>query len=221
MAVPVTPVVVQNTGSATVWGSVQEHARPTRTEGDDDDGPAPPRRRPGRPGALANATVLAIALAVIATRIKAVTPIANAFTAVGLTLPSFALIGVLIPLVGIGTVPAVVVVVFYALLPILRNALVGLRGVDPEVLEAARGMGMGPVALFTRVRLPLAWPVILTGVLGPGLGSYIFTGLVSLGGANALNYALVGTLGIVVVALVLDGLLVLLGRLTISKGLRA
>ena len=188
--------------------------------------------------ALAIATVLAIALAVIATRIKALTPIANAFTAVGLTLPSFALIGVLIPLVGIGTVPAVVVVVFYALLPILRNALVGLRGVDPEVLEAARGMGMGPVALFTRVRLPLAWPVILTGirvagqlgmgvaavaayVLGPGLGSYIFTGLVSLGGANALNYALVDTLGIVVVALVLDGLLVLLGRLTISKGLRA
>jgi len=188
--------------------------------------------------ALAIATVLAIALAVIATRIKALTPIANAFTAVGLTLPSFALIGVLIPLVGIGTVPAVVVVVFYALLPILGNARVGLRGVDPEVLEAARGMGMGPVALFTRVRLPLAWPVILTGirvagqlgmgvaavaayVLGPGLGSYIFTGLVSLGGANALNYALVGTLGIVVVALVLDGLLVLLGRLTISKGLRA
>lgn len=106
--------------------------------------------------ALAIATVLAIALAVIATRIKALTPIANAFTAVGLTLPSFALIGVLIPLVGIGTVPAVVVVVFYALLPILRNALVGLRGVDPEVLEAARGMGMGPVALFTRVRL--RWP---------------------------------------------------------------
>ena len=188
--------------------------------------------------ALAIATVLAIALAVIATRIKALTPIANALTAVGLTLPSFALIGVLIPLVGIGTVPAVVVVVFYALLPILRNALVGLRGVDPDVLEAARGMGMGPVALFPRVRLPLAWPVILTGirvagqlgmgvaavaayVLGPGLGSYIFTGLVSLGGANALNYALVGTLGIVVVALVLDGLLVLLGRLTISKGLRA
>lgn len=188
--------------------------------------------------ALAIATVLAVALAVIATRIKALTPIANALTAVGLTLPSFALIGVLIPLVGIGTVPAVVVVVFYALLPILRNALVGLRGVDPDVLEAARGMGMGPVALFTRVRLPLAWPVILTGirvagqlgmgvaavaayVLGPGLGSYIFTGLVSLGGANALNYALVGTLGIVVVALLLDGLLVLLGRLTISKGLRA
>lgn len=188
--------------------------------------------------ALAIATVLAIALAVIATRIKALTPIANALTAVGLTLPSFALIGVLIPLVGIGTVPAVVVVVFYALLPILRNALVGLRGVDPDVLEAARGMGMGPVALFTRVRLPLAWPVILTGirvagqlgmgvaavaayVLGPGLGSYIFTGLVSLGGANALNYALVGTFGIVVVALLLDGLLVLLGRLTISKGLRA
>lgn len=188
--------------------------------------------------ALMIATVLAVALAVVATRVKGLTPVANAFTAVGLTLPSFALIGILIPLVGIGTVPAVVVVVFYAFLPILRNALVGLRGVDPLVLESARGMGMGPAALFLRVTLPLAWPVILTGirisaqlsmgvaavaayVLGPGLGSYIFTGLVSLGGANSLNYALVGTLGIVAVALILDGLLALLGRLTISKGLRA
>ena len=188
--------------------------------------------------ALAIATVIGVALAVLAVRIPGLTPVANAVTAIGLTLPSFALIGILIPLVGIGTVPAVVVVVFYAVLPILRNTLVGLRGVDPQVVEAARGMGMGPVALFTRVTLPLAWPVILTGirvaaqlsmgvaavaayVLGPGLGAYIFTGLVSLGGANSLNYALVGTVGIVLVALLLDGLLALLGRLTVSKGLRA
>lgn len=188
--------------------------------------------------ALAVATVIGVALAVLATRVRGLTPVANAVTAIGLTLPSFALIGILIPLVGIGTVPAVVVVVFYAVLPILRSTLVGLRGVDPQILESARGMGMGPVALFTRVTLPLAWPVILTGirvaaqlsmgvaavaayVLGPGLGAYIFTGLVSLGGANSLNYALVGTVGIVIVALLLDGLLALLGRLTVSKGLRA
>ena len=71
------------------------------------------------------------------------------------------------------------------------------------------------------IGMPEGVAAVAAYVLGPGLGSYIFTGLVSLGGANALNYALVGTLGIVVVALVLDGLLVLLGRLTISKGLRA
>lgn len=187
---------------------------------------------------VALAAVLAVALAVLVTRTRGLTPVANALSAVGLTIPSFALIGLLIPLVGIGTVPAVVVVVFYAVLPILRNAVVGLRGVDAQTLEAARGLGMGPAAVFFRVSLPLAWPVILTGirvaaqmsmgvaaiaayVLGPGLGAYIFTGLSTVGGANALNYALVGTVGIVLVALLLDALLVLLGRLTTSKGIHA
>jgi osmoprotectant transport system permease protein len=88
------------------------------------------------------------------------------------------------------------------------------------------------------VQLPLSWPVILAGVrvstqmsmgiaaiaayvLGPGLGSFIFTGLAQIGGVNALNSALVGTIGIVVLALVLDALLLLLGRLTVSEGIRA
>ncbi len=187
---------------------------------------------------VALATVVAIVLAVLVTRSRTLTPVANAVSAIGLTIPSFALIGLLIPLVGIGTVPAVLVVVFYAVLPILRNTIVGLRSVDPGVLESARGLGMGPAALFFRVSLPLAWPIILTGirvaaqmsmgvaaiaayVLGPGLGDYIYRGLATVGGANALNYALVGTVGIVVVALILDGLLVLLGRLTTSKGITA
>ena len=187
---------------------------------------------------VALATVVAIVLAVLVTRSRTLTPIANAVSAIGLTIPSFALIGLLIPLVGIGTVPAVLVVVFYAVLPILRNTIVGLRSVDPGVLESARGLGMGPAALFFRVSLPLAWPIILTGIrvaaqmsmgvaaiaaygLGPGLGDYIYRGLATVGGANALNYAIVGTVGIVVVALILDGLLVLLGRLTTSKGITA
>lgn len=184
------------------------------------------------------ATVIALLLAVLVTRYRSLSPVANAVSAIGLTLPSFALIGLLIPLVGIGTVPAVVLVVFYAVLPILRNAVVGLQGVDGLVVEAARGQGMGSGAIFWRVRLPLAWPVILTGirvsvqmsmgvaavaayVLGPGLGGYIFTGLSQVGGANALNYALVGTFGIVILALVVDAVLVLLARFTTSKGIRA
>ena len=57
--------------------------------------------------------------------------------------------------------------------------------------------------------------------LGPGLGPYIFTGLAQIGGANALNYALVGTLGVVVLALLLDAALLLVSRLTTSKGIRA
>lgn len=184
------------------------------------------------------ATVLAVALAVLVTRYKSLTPLANAISAVGLTIPSFALIGLLIPLVGIGTVPAVIVVIFYAVLPILRNAVVGLQSVDSTLLEVARSQGMSPLAVFFRVQLPLAWPVIMTGVrvaaqmsmgtaaiaayvLGPGLGSYIFRGLAQVGGANAMNYALVGTIGIIVIALILDAVLVLLARVTTSKGIRA
>jgi osmoprotectant transport system permease protein len=184
------------------------------------------------------AAVIAILLAMIVTRYRPLAPLANAVSAIGLTIPSFALIGLLIPLVGIGTVPAVVVVVFYATLPILRNAVVGLQGVDPAVAEAALGQGMSRASVFWRVRMPLAWPVIMTGirvsaqmsmgvaaiaayVLGPGLGAYIFTGLAQVGGANALNYALVGTFGIILVALIVDALLILVARLTTSKGINA
>ena len=184
------------------------------------------------------ATVIAILLAMIVTRYRSLAPVANAISAIGLTIPSFALIGLLIPLVGIGTVPAIVVVVFYAILPILRNAVVGLQEVDSTTTEAALGQGLSRGAVFWRVRMPLAWPVIMTGirvstqlsmgvaaiaayVLGPGLGAYIFTGLAQVGGANALNYALVGTIGIVIVALIVDAVLVLVARLTTSKGIRA
>jgi osmoprotectant transport system permease protein len=183
------------------------------------------------------AGLVAVALAIVVTRTKALEPVANAISAVGLTIPSFALLGLLIPLVGIGVAPAFIAVAFYAALPILRNAVVGLQGVDKTLLESARGMGMGEATSLLRVRLPLAWPVILAGVrvstqmsmgiaaiasyvLGPGLGTYIFTGLAQIGGANALNSALVGTVGIIVLALVLDAALLLLGRLTTSKGIR-
>ena len=184
------------------------------------------------------ATVVAVVLAVVVTRIPRLEPVANTLSAVGLTVPSFALLGILVPLVGIGVAPAFLAVAFYATLPVLRNAVVGLRGVDGPLVESARGIGMGEIGTLTRVRLPLAWPVILAGVrvstqmsmgiaaiaayvLGPGLGSFIFTGLSQIGGANALNSALVGTIGVVVLALALDALLLALGKVTVSKGIRA
>ena len=186
--------------------------------------------------AVVIATLVAIALGVLVTRVRALRGVANALTSIGLTIPSFALLGLALPILGIGVLPSVVV--FYAVLPILRNVVVGLDGVPGQLVESARGMGMNPVDTFVRVRLPLAWPVILTGVrvstqmsmgvaaiaayaLGPGLGGYIFTGLSQIGGANAVSYALVGTVGIVLLALLLDALLVLVGRLTIPKGIRS
>ncbi|MDO9457493.1 ABC transporter permease [Nocardioides sp.] len=187
--------------------------------------------------AVVVATVIGVALAVLIVRAPALQGVANALSAIGLTIPSFALVGLLLPVFSIGAFTAFVAVAFYAVLPVLRNSVVGLQGVDATLIESARGMGMSGFAVLWRVRLPLAWPVILAGVrismqmsmgvaaiaayvLGPGLGGYIFKGLAQIGGANAVNYALVGTLGVVVVALLADALLLLLGRLTISKGTR-
>ena len=183
------------------------------------------------------ATFIALALAVLVTRMPKLEPVANAVSAIGLTIPSFALVGLLLPVTGLGDGTALAAVTFYAVLPILRNAVVGLQGVDANLLESARGMGMSEVASLLRVRIPLAWPVILAGirislqmsmgiaaiaayVLGPGLGVSIFTGLAQIGGKNAVSYAAVGTVGIVIVALLLDALLLLAGRLTTSKGIR-
>lgn len=183
------------------------------------------------------ATIIAIAVAVLVTSFPGFKPVANYISAVGLTLPSLALLGIMLPLLGIGTLPAVFVVTFYATLPILRNAVVGLAGVNPNLVESARGMGMSTVTTFLRVRLPLAWPVILAGLrvstqmsmgvaaiaayaLGPGLGSYIFTGLTQIGGRNAIYYVLVATIGIVILALLLDLILQVIGRLTTTRGIR-
>ena len=187
--------------------------------------------------AIVFATVIAVLLAMVITRLPKLEPVANAISAIGLTIPSFALIGLLLPVTGLGATTALIAVTFYAALPILRNAVVGLSGVDANLLESARGLGMSEASSMFRIRLPLAWPVILAGirvsmqmsmgiaaiaayVLGPGLGVSIFVGLAQIGGKNAVNYALVGTIGIVIIALLLDLLLLALGRVTTSKGIR-
>ncbi|MCX4508789.1 MULTISPECIES: ABC transporter permease [Streptomyces] len=159
-------------------------------------------------------------------------------TAMILTIPSLALIGLLIPVVGLGVPPTVITLTLYGLLPIVRNSIVGLRGVDPSLVDAAKGIGMSPMGRLLRIELPLAWPPILTGIRvstqmlmgiaaiaayasGPGLGNEIFRGIASLGSANALNQVLAGTLGIVILALLFDAAYVGLGRLTIARGIRA
>jgi osmoprotectant transport system permease protein len=183
------------------------------------------------------ATVLSVALAVLVYRSRTLSAVANGVSAIGLTVPSFALIGILIVPFGFGVTPAVIVVTFFAALPILRNAVVGLSGVDPALVESARGIGMSRARTLLRVELPMAWPVILAGVrvsaqmvmgiaavtafaLGPGLGGFIFSGLARLGGANSLESVVTGVVAVIVLALVLDLLLVVLGRLTISRGIR-
>jgi osmoprotectant transport system permease protein len=90
--------------------------------------------------------------------------VAVAVTGAILTIPSFALFGVLAIWLGIGNRPVEIGLILYALLPILRNTMVGIQRVDPAVVEAAQGMGMGPLQVLLSVELPLAVPVIVAGL---------------------------------------------------------
>jgi osmoprotectant transport system permease protein len=183
------------------------------------------------------ATVLGMALGVLTYQTERPRHLVLAVTGTILTIPSFALFGLMIPLLGLGATPAVVALVLYALLPIVRNTITGLRGVDSAVLEAARGMGMPRWRRLRRIELPLAWPVVLTGIRvatvilvgiaaiaavinGPGLGKDIFRALARVGTPTAVPQVLAATVGIVLVALLLDAFYLLLGKLTTSRGIR-
>jgi osmoprotectant transport system permease protein len=183
------------------------------------------------------ATLVGLLLAIAMYRSPVGAATGNALSAVGLTLPSYALLGILIAFINSGVVVSVIALAFYGSLPILRNAIVGLRGVDPKLVESARGMGMNRAAILLRLEIPLAWPIIMTGVrvsaqmlmgvaaitayvLGPGLGGYIFAGISRMGGANATNDIVAGTLGILVLAVLLDVFLNFLSRITTSRGIR-
>ncbi|MEU8753991.1 ABC transporter permease [Streptomyces chartreusis] len=184
------------------------------------------------------ATVIGVLIGVVTYRSEWAGNFATLTTSGILTIPSLAMIGLLIPIVGLGVAPTVIALTLYGLLPIVRNSIVGLRGVDPSLVDAAKGIGMSRLTRLLKVELPLAWPPILTGIRvatqmlmgiaaiaayasGPGLGNVIFRGLASLGSANALNQVLAGTVGIIILALLFDAAYVLLGRLTISRGIRA
>ena len=150
--------------------------------------------------------------------------IANVFQ----TIPSLALFGFLIPIPfigGIGKRTAIVALVLYALLPILRNTYVGLSGIDPAVLEAAEAMGMTPAQIMLRVRFPLALSIILAGIrtatvltigiatigaaIGAGgLGTFIFRGVALVSD----SLILAGAIPAALLALLADFLLGLLER---------
>jgi osmoprotectant transport system permease protein len=183
------------------------------------------------------ATVLGVGLGVATYRRARARELVLAVTSTFLTIPSFALFVLLIGPLGLGAEPVVVALTLYGLLPIVRNTITGLREVPPDVVESAQGMGMGRTQRLVRIELPLAWPVILTGVrvatlilvgiatigdvvLGPGYGALIFTGLARVGSPVAVNLVLAGMVGVIVVAILFDLAFNVLGKLTTSRGVR-
>src|ERR1044072_7381234 len=143
------------------------------------------------------AIVVGIPIGVLLTRRPRLSKVVLATASILQTIPSLALFGFLIPLLGsygIGRAPAIIALFLYSLLPIIRNTFTGINGVDPAVREAARGMGMTDWQMLTQVELTLAMGVIIAGLrvatviavgtatiaaaIGAGgLGMYIFRGL--------------------------------------------
>lgn len=113
---------------------------------------------------LVIAVVIAVPLGIYLSRKDKIAESVIGTSAVLQTIPSLALLGLMIPLVGIGKFPAIIALVIYALLPILRNTFTGIRGVDPSFIEAANAMGMNSRKRLIKVELPLALPVIMAGI---------------------------------------------------------
>ncbi|MBK5238520.1 MAG: ABC transporter permease [Actinomycetales bacterium] len=183
---------------------------------------------------LAVAAIIAITLGLLSWNKAFFASASLALAGIFLTIPALALLAFMIPIFGLGWVPTVVALSVYSLLPILRNTIVGLRSVPRELMEAARGMGMSKSQVLFQIQMPLAWPLILSGlrvsaqlivgvatiaayVAGPGFGTYIFKGLASLGSVNALNFAIVGTVGVVILALVIDGLFAVVSKMGLFR----
>lgn len=144
--------------------------------------------------ALAIASVLSLALGILAARNDRVFNAALAVSGVLYTIPTLAFLALLIPLVGLGKTNAVICMVAFSLMIMIRNVATGIRDVPRDVIEAAEGMGMNRVEVLTRIELPLALPVIVAGlriatvtvisvtvvaayINAGGLGTLIFAGI--------------------------------------------
>lgn len=170
--------------------------------------------------ALLAGVLVAVPIGILLTRTPRLAKITVSIASVLQTIPSLALLAIMVPLFGVGKVPAIIALFIYSLLPILRNTFSGMDSVDKGVLDAAKGMGLKSAEIIRRVQLPLASPVIMAGIrlsgvyvvawatlasyIGAGgLGDYIFTGL------NNFNqdFIIWGTVPVTLLALLTDAIL--------------
>ena len=179
------------------------------------------------------ATVLAVTLGIVVTRVPWLKTIVLGGTGVLQTVPSLALLGFMIPIFGIGVNTAIAALFLYSLLPIMRNTYTGIKDVDRATIEAARGVGMTNMQILFKVELPLAIPVIMAGIrtaavinvgnatlaafIGAGgLGDFIFLGITR--GIDGL--ILLGAIPATLLAIVLETFFSAVERWTTPEGLK-
>ncbi|QNP72433.1 ABC transporter permease [Streptomyces roseirectus] len=178
--------------------------------------------------------IIAIPLGVLLTRgaVRRATPVVMAIANIGQATPAIGLLALLVIWLGIGEKAALIGIIAYAVLPVLSNTIAGLRANDPTLLEAARGIGMSPVGVLSRVELPLAVPLILAGVRtalvlnvgtatlatfggGGGLGVLITTGITN----QRMPVLVLGSILTVALALLVDWLASIAELLLRPRGL--
>ncbi|UPZ34335.1 ABC transporter permease [Streptomyces sp. LRE541] len=180
--------------------------------------------------------IIAIPLGILLTRgaFRKATPVVMTFANMGQATPAIGLLALLVIWLGIGRRAALIGIIAYAVLPVLSNTIAGLKANDPTLLEAARGIGMSPLGVLSRVELPLAVPLILAGVRtalvlnvgtatlatfggGGGLGVLITTGITN----QRMPVLVLGSILTVALALLVDWLASLAELLLSPRGLEA
>ena len=180
--------------------------------------------------ALIIALIIAIPLGIYLSYHKKLANIVITINGVIQTIPSLAILALLIPIVGIGRKPAIIALILYALLPILHNTYTGITGVDPMYMVTSRALGMNKFQQLTKVQLPLAMPVIMTGVRTAAvliIGTATLASLVGAGGLGKLillgldrnnNYfILLGAIPAALLAILFDFIFKQLEKLSIKK----
>ncbi len=186
------------------------------------------------------AVVISVVLGVLVHRVRALRGLILGVASIMLTIPSLALFAIFIsiPAIGIGDRGPIIALAMYSILPILRNTIIGLEDVDRAVIESAKGMGLNATQRLLKIELPLAWPIILTGIRvatllnigiaaiaplvgGTGLGRYVNDGLQRYPDLTSVERMWTGVVFTIALALVADLFFTLLRRFTTSKGLRS
>lgn len=136
---------------------------------------------------LALGIIVAVPLGVVLTRFPKVADFVIGIASIFQTIPTLALLALMIPIIGIGRVPAIVALFIYSLLPILRNTYIGMNDVSPTAKDAAKGMGMTNMQSIIKVELPLAMPVIMAGIRLSAVYVIAWASLASYIGAGGLG----------------------------------
>lgn len=139
------------------------------------------------------AIAIAVPLGILVSRKPKTAEVVLKIASVLMTIPSLALFGIMVALLaplkaGIGIVPAIIAIIVYSMLPMIRNTLVAIREVDPYTIEAARGMGMTSRQILFKIRLPLGVPIIMAGIRNAVVMGISVTTISYLIGAGGLGY---------------------------------